>query len=334
MISKCDRRRAIGFASALLLGGTGRTARAQASNGVARIGLLWFDTEPPPGIAHEDGSFLKGMSELGYAEGRNVSYERRYGDRRLDRLALAAAELVRLKVDVIVAGGPAPLAAATAATRTIPIVSVGGSDPVREGWARSLAHPGGNVTGLTVTYPGMDSKRLQILKEALPHATRMAVLFAPDDVDLQQTRQGLLEGAGQIGVELLLLEARRADDIATAFDAARRSATHAMLAVGTNLIVAQRARIAALALELRLATISDFPLMVRSGLMMSYGADLNELVYRAAGFVDRIIKGARPAEMAIERPTKLRLTVSLKTARAIGLTLPAALLQRVDEVID
>ena len=253
---------ALGGAAALV---ALRPAAAQAPR-VARVGLLSFASESAPENADEDAGFAAGMRELGYVEGRNLVIERRHGRGKPERLSLAAKELVQMKVDVIFAGGPAPMAAAMAATRSIPIVAVGGGDPVAEGWAASLARPGGNVTGLTVVFPELGPKQLELLKEALPQLKRVALLFAPAElVDWRRLELQMLAGARQLGLDLQLLPLRREGDIDAAFAAARRLAAQALLALSTNLIVAQRARLAARAIEHRLPAMGDFPLMTHSG---------------------------------------------------------------------
>jgi putative ABC transport system substrate-binding protein len=306
-------------------------ARAQARTNVPRIGILSFGPAPAGTDPDPDRGVRQGLLEFGYDEGRNILIERRYANGQTDRLAAQAAELVRLKVDVILAGGPAPREAARKATGSIPIVTISGSDPVRDGWAESLAHPGGNITGLTVTYPELDLKRLEILKEAFPAIGRVAVLteFRPD----QRFKENMETGARQLGLELEFLEAQGEDDIDRALSIARQGHAQALVAIATNIVVNHRSRLAAFAAENRMLSISEFPLMAQAGFLLTYGADLDDLGRRSIAQVDKILKGARAGELPIERPTKLRLIVNFKTAKALGLTIPHSLLLRADEVI-
>jgi len=271
------------------------------------------------------------LREFGYVEGQNIFIQRRYADGNPDRLAVQVADLVRLKVDVILAGGPATLEAARNATSSIPIVTISGSDPVRAGWAESLARPGGNITGLTVTFPDLDLKRLEILKEAFPAITRVAMIteFRPD----QRFKEERDAGARRLGLELQFIEMPRESDIDQAFTVARQGRAQALIAVATNVVVSNRSRLAALAAADRMLSIGEFPLMAQAGFLLTYGADLDDLGRRSIAQIDKILKGARAGELPIERPTKFRLMVNLKTAKALGLKIPQSLLLRADEVI-
>jgi len=295
-----------------------------------RIGVLSFGAAPSGTDPDPIAGFRDGLRELGHDEGRSLLIDYRYADGQAERLAALAAELVALKVDVIVAGGPAPLLAARNATRTLPIVAISGADPVREGWAQSLARPGGNVTGLTVTYPELGPKQLETLSQALPGLARVALLFARDEA----RTAGLAEAAQGLGLQLQLIEIGTLAGLDAAFERARQGRAQAVHAIATNTVVSHRSRLAALALQHRLPSISEIPVLADAGFLLSYGADLNALVRRAAGYVDRILKGARPAELAIERPSVLELVVNLKTARALGIRLAPALLQRAGRVIE
>jgi putative ABC transport system substrate-binding protein len=254
---------------------------------------------------------------------------------RPDRLPALAAELVRLKVDLILAGGPATREAASQATRIIPIVAVSGSDPVREGWAESLARPGGNVTGLTVTFPELDSKRLQLLKDAFPALERVGVLFAPDEVGNGNAYFDAMQTATQpLGVQLVSLQIHDANDLDAAFELARQRHLQALYVVATNAPVTLRVRIAELARIAGLLSIGEFPLQAQAGLLMTYGADLDDLARRSITYMDKILKGARAGDLPIERPTKFLLHINLRTAKALGVTIPQAFLLRADEVIE
>ena len=252
-------------------------APAQSANELPRIGMLSFGTSPTGSDPDPAVGFSQGLSEHGYVEGRNILVERRYADgrpERLDALAALAAELVRLKVDVILAGGPAPRNAARKATPTIPIVAVSGSDPVSEGWAESLAHPGGNVTGLTVTFPELGAKCLEVLKQAVPEIVRVGVLFTPAETgDAGQFKRELELGAGRLGLQLQSLPIRGPEDFDAAFALAQRSRIQAVYAIATNTVVAHRSRLAALATRAGLPSIAEFPLLVQAGFLMSYGAE-------------------------------------------------------------
>ena len=306
-------------------------AWAQAPANVPQIGILSFGPAPAGTDPDPDRGVRQGLREFGYVEGRNIFIERRYADGNPDRLAAHAAELVRLKVNVILAGGPATLEAARKATRSIPIVTISGSDPVRDGWAESLAHPGGNITGLTVTFPELSLKRLEILKEAFPAISRVAVLieFRPD----QKFKEEMDTGARRLGLELQFLETPGEHDIDPALTVARQGRAQALYAIATNVVVNNRSRLAALAAADRMLSISEFPLMAQAGFLLTYGADLDDLGRRSIAQIDKILKGARAGDLPIERPTKFLLIVNLKTAKALGLTIPQSLLMRADEVI-
>ena len=307
---------------------------AQPASKLPRIGVLSFGTAPAGNAPDPSKGLSQGLIEHGYVEGRNILIERRYADARPERLDALAAELVRLNVDVILAGGPAPRVAAIKATRTIPIVTVSGSDPVGEGWARSLAPPGGNVTGLTVTFPELAAKCLELLKQAFPETVRVGVLVAPAEIAAASLFKRDFElDAKRLGLQLQWLEVRGPDDFDAAFEFARKSRSQAVFAITTNMVVTHRARLAALVTQAGLLSTSQFPLMVQAGFLMSYGADLDDLVRRSIAQVDKILKGARAGDLPIERPTKFQLVVNLTAAKALGLTLPQSLLLRADEVI-
>ncbi len=205
---------------------------------------------------------------------------------------------------------------------------------MREGWARSLRSPGGNVTGLTVTYPELGPKRLELLKEVLPALTRVALLLAPSELDAADMVGNMQAPAQQLGLQLQVIETRGPHDFERGFDAARQGRAQALCALATTLIVAHRARLADLAMQHRLPSISDFSLVADAGLMMAYGADLLDLARRAAQHVDKILKGARPGDLPIERPAKFELTLNMRTARTLGVAVPANVLRRADKVIE
>ena len=314
---------------------TPQLAGAQARADAPRIGMLNFGTAPSGTDPDPDKGIRQGLREHGYVEGQNIHIERRYADGRIDRVAALAAELVQMRVDVIFASGPAALEAARKATPSIPIVAMAGADPVREGWAQSLAHPGGNVTGMTVTFPELMPKCLELLQQAVPGLARTAVLIAPTDFpQAGPVIQAMQDGARLLRMQLQVLEVRGPQDFEAAFSLARAREAQALFVPATNTAVTHRSRLATLAASHRLPSISEFPLMAQAGFLLSYGADLDDLGRRAITYIDKILKGARPGDLAIERPTRFQLIVNLKTARTLGITIPQALLLRADEVIE
>ena len=297
-----------------------------------RIGVLMFSAAPAGANPPEENSFRQGLRELGYEEGRNILVERRYADGRPDRLAAMAAELVRMKVDVILTGGQPPREAVRKATQTIPIVTISGSDPVREGWATSLARPGGNVTGLTFTFPELGPKRLELLKEAAPSITRIAVLIDPlEVVDAPEVLQETEAGARRLGLQVQVLTVHGAKDLEAAFAKVKQTGAQALLPIA---MLPNRDRVVALMATQRLLSAGESRLEAQAGYLLAYGADLDDLIRRATIHIDKILKGTKAADLPIERPTKFQLTVNLKTAKALGLTIPKTLLQRADEVIE
>jgi len=247
-------------------------------------------------------------------------------------LATSAAELVRLKVDAILAGGQPAREAARKATATIPIVTLSGSDPVREGWAKSLARPGGNVTGLTFTFPELAAKRLELLKQAVPTLARIAVVIDPVEVvDAPDVLRETEAGARRLGLRMQVLEIAGRKDLESAFERARRDNAEAVVAMA---MFPHRDEVAELASRSRIALMGEGSREAQAGFLIAYGADLDDLVRRSALMMGKILKGARAGELPIERPTKFRLSVNLKTAKALGITIPQALLARADEVIE
>jgi putative ABC transport system substrate-binding protein len=322
---------ALGLAAAPL------PADAQARTGLPRIGILSFDAAPSGTGADLSQGWRRGLAEHGYVEGQNILVEWRYAAGRPERLAPLTAELVQLKVDVILALGPGPREAARRATRSIPIVTTSGADPVAEGWAQTLARPGGNVTGFTVTFGELTGKRLELLKQAFPDIVRVAVLLDPSEAGGARGAAAVMQDmqvqTQPLGLQIQLIEVRGTNDFDAAFRLARQSHAQVLYAVATNTVVTHRARLAELALSDKLLSISEFPLMAQAGFLMTYGADLDDLARRALTLMDKILKGARPGDLPIERPTKLQLIVNLKTAAVLGITIPPSLLLRAYEVI-
>ena len=305
-------------------------ANAQAPARVFRIGLLGGSPPTSAEARHIWQGFFHGLRDLGYVEGQNVVLEGRYYGENLDELPALAAELVRLRVDVIVAGAPPAPEAAKRATSTIPIVMAIHSDPVGSGLVASLARPGGNVTGLSMLSPEMRGKQLQLLKEVMPRLTRVAFLRNPDiPLDVRE----LEVMARSLGIRAQVVEARTPNQIAEAFSAATRERAGALSVLAGSMFFAHRALIAELAAKSRLPTIYLLREHAEAGGLLTYGLDVRDSFRRAAGYVDRILRGAKPGDLPIEQPTKFELVINLKTARELGLTIPPSLLARADQVI-
>jgi putative tryptophan/tyrosine transport system substrate-binding protein len=323
-----DRRSFLGaFAGGLIVAQS--VAEAQPVSKVYRVGFLLGATgESVASLFH---ALEEGLRELGYVEGRNIIFEQRYADGRMDRLPELAAELVRLRVDVIVTGTNLHVAAARGATATIPIVMVFAADPVRSGFVASLGRPGGNITGVSAdASPELWAKYLGLLKEIVPKLSRVGVLGQV----ASQIGFAELEGASrQLNVALEVTDIRAPDELNAAFDAMIAKRVGALLIVVGPLTYLLKQSIAELALKHRLPTITNTNQFAQAGLMMSYGPNLTDLYRRAASYVDKILRGAKPADLPVEQPTKFELTINLKTARALGITIPQTMLLRADEVI-
>jgi putative ABC transport system substrate-binding protein len=309
-------------------------AEAQPATKVYRIGNL--NPGSPLLTPHLWEVFRQGLRELGYVEGQNLVMENRYAEGSEERLRDLAAELVRLKVDVIVAGGATAIRAAQHATRTIPIVMAGaGDDPVRQGFVASLAHPGGNITGLSFLSAELPGKRLEILKETVPQSTRIAVLANPAYPAYESAMHNLAVAARALDLQLHVVEVHRADELDTAFAAMTRAGVDAVIVVEDALLLSsQRGRVVAdLAAKSRLPVMYAWRDWVVAGCLMSYGPSQLDTYRRAATYVDKILKGAKPADLPVEQPIKFELVINLKTAQALGLTIPPSLLLQADEVI-
>jgi putative tryptophan/tyrosine transport system substrate-binding protein len=317
-----------------LLGGAAAwplAARAQQGGKRYTIGLFSAGMRPtaPWWIA-----FIDALRELGWVEGKNVVFEGRYADNRLERLPVLAEELVRLNVDLIVGLGTLAPLAAKRATSTIPIVMTAAGDPLGSGLVASLAQPGGNVTGMSLMAPDLGGKRLALLKELLPQFARVAVLWNaanPYSAILFKETQA----AGRtLGIEVQSLEVRKPEDLDDAFEAARQQHPDALVSVEDPFTGSYRKRIADFAIAARLPSLHGLREDADAGGLMSYGANLAELARRAAGYVDKILKGAKPADLPVQQPTRFELVLNLKTAKALGLEIPPTLLARADEVIE
>jgi putative ABC transport system substrate-binding protein len=312
--------------------GASLVAGAQAAGKVYRIGrLVPGSPEGTPSIE----VFRQALHELSYIEGQNLVLEDRYAEGSQERLRDLAAELVRLKVDVIVAEGATAIRAAQHATRTIPIVMAATSDPVGQGFVASLAHPEGNITGLSFLAADLPGKRLEILKETVPQSTRIAVLANPTFPAYEARMHNLTEAARALGLQLHVVEVRSADELDTAFAAMSRAGVDAVIVMmDAVLLNRQRGRVVA-----DLAAKSQLPVMyslregVVAGCLMSYGPSRPDMLRRAATYVDKILTGAKPADLPVEQSTKFELVINLKTAKALGLTIPPTILFQADEVI-
>ena len=308
-------------------------ADAQQPKKVPRIGLL---SAGRPGPSVE--AFRQGLRDLGYVEGKNITIEDRYAESKFERLSDLASDLVSLKVDVIFAVSTAAALATKNATKTIPIVFTNVADPIGSGLVASLAHPGGNITGLTIVSAELSAKRLELLKEVVPGVTRVAVLWHPG-AHSERTNRDMLkqteDAARALRVQLQLLEARNPDELDSAFSAMIRERAGAILVLTSPMFntMPERKRIADLAAKSRLPTSHYAREFADAGGLMSYGANLADLSRRAATYVDKILKGTKPADLPVEQPIKFELIINLKAAKQIGLTIPPNVLARADKVI-
>jgi len=309
-------------------------ARAQQAGKVARIGYL-SPNSASVGLLLRDKAFLQGLHQLGYIEGKNILIEYRFADEKFERLAELAAELVRLDVDVIVAAVTQASLAAKAATRTIPVVMLGVSDPVRSGLVASLARPGANITGTSSMTAEVVGKSLELLKEVVPKLSRVAVLWNPDNAIFQaQMLQATERAAGVLGLQLRKVGARGLDELNRAFETISSESVGALLVLADPTLIAHRARIIDFAAKNHLPAIYGANDHAEAGGLMAYAPDMEGQFRRAAFYVDKILKGAKPADLPIEQPTKFELVINMKTAKRLGLTIPLPLLGRADRVIE
>ena len=315
---------------ALLLG-LCPSAEAQQPKKVPRIGYLTPSTSANRSLTE---AFRQGLRDLGYVEGKNLVIEWRANEGKLDRNPALAAELVRLKVDVIVAIGSGEIRAAKEATAAIPIVMVRGGDPVGSGLVASLARPGGNITGLAILRPELSGKRLELLKEIVPKLSRVALFASSTSADYALVLKEIEIAARPLGVKLQSLNIVSPKDFETAFrDAAKGRADAVLFRVPGPSLSAHRTEVAALAVKSQLPVIYESAQDVDAGGLMSYGVNANDLYRRAATFVDKILKGAKPADLPVEQPIKFEFIINLKAAKQIGLTIPPNVLVRADRVI-
>src|SRR5437870_12525455 len=306
------------------------SAQAQPTK-IPRIGFL--SASSPAALSGRIEAFRQGLRELGYVEGKNILIEYRYAEGKLDRLPALAAELVRLKVDLIVTGGPGATRSAKEATVTIAIVFAQDGDPVASGFVASLSRPGGNTTGLSTLAPELSGKRLELLKEVVPKLSRVAVLGTSTSPSTAPTLKETELAAGASKVQLQYLDVLDAKDIETAFRTAAKGRADAVLVLAGPVVFPQRTQIAKLAVKSRLPAIYPQTEFSDVGGLMYYGANSPDMYRRVATYVDKILKGAKPADLPVEQPTKFELVINLKTAKQIGLTIPSSVLARADRVI-
>jgi putative tryptophan/tyrosine transport system substrate-binding protein len=308
-------------------------AEAQQAEKVYRVGLLAL--LPNADTTREMKALKKRLRDLGYIEGENLMFDYRSAEGRPERLATLAAQLLQLGPDVIIAGGGTLTAqAAKQATRTVPIVMAGVGDPIASGLVTTLARPGGNITGLSTLAPDIAGKRLEFLRDALPTVNQVAVLANPMTPFVAQALKVVGDAARALRVQIHVVEMTAPDQLDRVFEAVLSAKPRALLVLEDPLTFALRTQIAALAAQHRLPSASGFRDFVEVGGLMSYGTDLADLASRAAIYVDKILKGTNPADMPVEQPTKFELVINVKTAKALGLTIPTSLLARADEVIE
>jgi putative ABC transport system substrate-binding protein len=303
-------------------------AHAQATAKVYRIGVLGNEDNPPwEGLR-------QGLRDLGYVDGRNITFEWRWSGGFTDRLPALARELVALKPDVIVVSGSQAALAAREATKSIPIVMALSQHPEKLGLVESLARPGGNITGLSTIAPQLMAKKLELLKEVAPHVSRVAVLWNPSSPSEQLQFRDLMDAASGAGVTIQSIAARSPEDLPAALAEIASQRAHAMLAVGNPITFKGRHLVADFARSHRLPSVFEEQLFVEAGGLVSYGPNFVDLFRRAAGYVDRILKGTRPADLPVEQPIKFELVINRKTAASLGLAIPPSVLLRADRVIE
>jgi putative tryptophan/tyrosine transport system substrate-binding protein len=311
-----------------------RGALAQQKSKVARIGFLYFGSRQSSLDTGRYDAFVQGMRELGYVEGANLLIEARFADGKTERLPALAAELVRLTVDVIVATGTPVYRALQHATTTIPVVVTVTSDPVADGFAASMARPGGNITGLSVTAADLGPKLVELLKATVSKLTRIAVLLQAENPAHPPQLKRTMSAAQKVGIQIVLAEAGTAQEIEREFATMTKEHARAVIILPDPMFLQESRLIAAQALKHRLPSGSVVRDFTEAGVLMSYGPNVVDNFRRAAAYVDKILKGAKPGDLPIEQPTRFELVINLKTARALGLTMSPALVQRADRVIE
>jgi len=306
------------------------TTGAQAAGKVPRVGFLFYGSSEP---SRELDAFRQGLRELGYVEGQNITVEYRFASGQIERLPELAAELVRLKPDVIVTPGTPASLAAKQATRTIPIVFAGVADAVGAGLVTNLARPSGNITGLTSVSAELGGKRLELLKHMAPKASRMAVLYNPADRSNVLVLKELQDAAPALGLTLQPLEVQGPAEFEAAFVAMTRERAHALFGAAGILTFEHRKTVVDLAAKTRIPTMWGHRQFVEAGGLMSYAVNIYDQIRHAATYMDKILKGAKPGDLPVEQPTKYELVINLKAAKTLGLTIPPSMLARADEVI-
>ena len=307
---------------------------AQQNNKIRRIGFLVAAARPPSIDAHYMGAFVRGLRDLGYVEGKNFVIEWRFADGNYQRLPALAGELVGLNVDVLVTGGTAANSALQKATTTIPIVNATMSDPVGNGFAKSLTHPGGNITGLALATTDMSPKHVELLRLIVPKLTSLGLLVNLGNSAHPAVAKSITTNAQRLGIKVRILDARNADGLTRNFSIMKQERTEAVIAVVDAFFISQRREIAELALKNNLPSMFSAQEHVEAGGLMSYGQNLADLYRRAAAYVDKIFKGAKPGNLPIEQPAVFSLAINSKTAKALGLEIPQELLLRADKVIE
>ena len=331
MTSMMDRRAFVTMVGGSILAAP-LAARAQPSTKIPRIGLLGGGSASSGAVRIE--AFRQGLRELGYVEGKNIVIEELWAEGRADRLPTLAAEMVRLKVDVILSVGPTVTRALKEASVAAPVVMGFDDDPVGSGFAASLARPGGNITGLSSLSPGLSAKQLELLKELVPRLSRVAVLGSLIHPGTAQSRQEIELAARAFKVQLQYFDVVDAKSLDTGFGAARKERVDAMLVLTSIATLLYRRQIVDLTVNNRLPAIYFSTEWTEAGGLLAYGPSYRDLFRRAAAYVDKILRGAKPADLPIEQPTKFELAINLKTAKALGLEIPPTVLARADEVIE
>jgi len=335
-----DRRTFLGTVGAALLAAP-LTVEAQQAGKIPRLCFLTFDSRMTPSNRRSStraspvqfDPFFQRLNDLGYVEGQTITFDYLSADGQGERFPALAAECLRLKADIIVVTTTPAAQAVKRATGTVPIVMIPLGDPVGTGLVASLARPGGNVTGLTFMASGLAAKRLELLKEAVPKITRVLLLsYLVDPIAAPQVKE-LERAADSLGVKLLVQDIRTADDLPTAFDAGAKWHADGLMTTAESIFAAQRKRVVELAVQHRLPGLYPYKATVVAGGLMAYDSYTPGLVAQTATYVDRILKGAKPADLPIEQPTKFELVINLKTAKALGLTIPQSLLLRADQII-
>jgi len=326
-----DRRTFIGALASGLLAAP-LAAEAQQATKIPRVGV--FVPGSPSGDQFQQlrQAFVKGLRDLGWIEGQTVVIAMRWGEGRIDEFPRIASELVALPVDVIVTWGPQVIRAAQQATATVPIVMAVVHEPVAFGFVKSLARPGGNITGLSFQDSELGTKRLELLKTIVPRMRRVALLWDPGGGGEIGVR-AMKASAQKLGLATQVLEVRRQEDFGPAFASARNQGD-AVIQIASPFLATYRSRLIELAAAQRLPMTCETKLFVTEGCLMAYGPDFSEMSHRAAAYVDKILKGAKPADLPVQQPTKFELVINLKTAKALGLTIPQSLLQRADQLIE